>query len=252
MKKYLLFLIGFFFYALSLGQSSGFEHPDTNGTAEQVTEGNDALEPSLINQENEQPLPFYFPEDSMRKIRAQKDYQYMKRLDSLLRNLKFDLQQTPEKKSTSIFDLSLVKILLWGLALFAVLYMLYQLFAGRQSLFSANKQLDTTTPEEDKPEKGLSLLILAQQAADRGEYRLAIRYQYVYLLRLLAEKQMIVLLPQKTNAQYLSEVKQRPFSEAFAKLTLQYEYVWYGGFTLTREQFDLIASGFRKFISTWL
>ncbi len=210
------------------------------------------MEPSLINQENEQPLPFYFPEDSMRKIRAQKDYQYMKRLDSLLRNLKFDLQQTPEKKSTSIFDLSLVKILLWGLALFAVLYMLYQLFAGRQSLFSANKQLDTTTPEEDKPEKGLSLLILAQQAADRGEYRLAIRYQYVYLLRLLAEKQMIVLLPQKTNAQYLSEVKQRPFSEALAKLTLQYEYVWYGGFTLTREQFDLIASGFRKFISTWL
>jgi hypothetical protein len=200
----------------------------------------------------EEPIPFYLPEDSLRDIRSKKEYDYMKNLDSLLRNLNINLAEEPKEESRSVFDLSFIKVLIWGLAIFAVLYMLFQLFAGQQSLFSRNKKLEIMEDEEPHSTAGQSPLILSQQAAARGDYRQAVRYQYMYLLQLLAEKQMIVPQPQKTNTQYLAEMRQRPFAGEFANLTLQYEYVWYGGFQLTKEQYAMVEGGFRKFIGTWL
>jgi hypothetical protein len=190
----------------------------------------------------------------MDKIRRQKDYAYMKNLDSMLRNLQVEAPE-PEKESKpsgSLFDIGLVKLLIWGAAIFAVLYILYQLLAGQQNLFYKNKRLvlnDDTAVEETAT---TSPLILSQQAAARGDYRMAVRYQYLYILQLMGEKQLLVLQPQKSDARYQDEVRGKPLAPDFTRLTLQYEYVWYGEFPLNKDQFETIAGGYRKFIETWL
>ncbi len=199
------------------------------------------------------PMPLFIPVDTIEALKRKKEYSYMQNLDSLLKNLNVKMLEEPEDPpSKSIFDIGIIKLIIWGVAIFAVLFLLNQLFAGQQSLFAGNKKLTLEEEDAGLPEKTTSPLILSQQAAARGEYRLAIRYQYAYILQLLNEKNHIVFLPQKTNDQYLKEVRAKPLAPDFATLTLQYEYVWYGEFNLNKEQYESIAGGYRNFIKTWL
>ncbi len=199
------------------------------------------------------PAPLFIPVDTVDALKRKKEFSYMKNLDSLLRNLNIDMKEEEmEPPSRSIFDIAIIKLLIWGVAIFAVLFMLYQLFAGQQRLFARNKRLDIEEEDLSSQEKTTSPLTLSQQAAARGDYRQAVRYQYAYLLQLLNEKEHIRFQPQKTNDQYLKEVGQKPMSTDFATLTLQYEYVWYGEFSLNKEQYESIAGGFRNFIKQWL
>jgi hypothetical protein len=126
------------------------------------------------------------------------------------------------------------------------------LFAGQQNLFYKNKKLETDEGLLEVGKTSVSPLLMSQQAAARGDYRQAIRYQYLYILHLMGEKRMVNLQPQKTNYQYLQEIKQKPFAGEFGTLTLQFEYVWYGEFNLNLAQYDAIAGGYRKFIASWL
>jgi hypothetical protein len=201
-----------------------------------------------------EPTERYLPVDYSDSQRVKPEFDYMLHLDSLLRNYKEAENPNPPQGSGRIPFLSsgFVKALLWGLAIFAVLYLLYQLLIGQGNLFYKNKKLE---PGEDTPDEKLwhtSPLQLSQQAEARGEYRQAVRYQYAYLLQLLGEKQHLVVLPQKTSQHYVREVSARAYAPEFARLTLQYEYVWFGGITPNKMQYDSIREGYRNFLSKWL
>jgi Domain of unknown function (DUF4129) len=88
---------------------------------------------------------------------------------------------------------------------------------------------------------------LIRQALQGGNYRQAVRYQYLRTLHLLAEKNMVQLAPDKTNFQYVSEIANRSHQQPFASLTLNYEYVWYGEFEIDKNIYDKIESGFKGF-----
>jgi|694.fasta_scaffold41247_6 hypothetical protein len=219
-----------------------------------LDEGVESLPLEEMEEEEEAPEPLFLPKDSMDKLRKQADYVYMKNLDSSLRNLGVIVPEPeePSGASGSIFDIAFVKLIVWGLAIFAVLYILYQLLAGQQNLFYKNKKLEDAE-ESDSPDAHVaSPLLLSQQAAARGEYRLAVRYKYLYILQLMGEKGLVMLQPQKSDAHYQAELRGKPLAPDFSMVTLQYEYVWYGEFSLNAEQYQNIAGGYRKFIETWL
>jgi hypothetical protein len=186
--------------------------------------------------------------------RVKPEFGYMVHLDSLLRNYK--AEQSPEKPANNVklpfFSSTFFKILLWGLAIFAVLYLLYNLLIGQGNLFYKNKKLIPDAATHEEHPAIISPLQLSQQAEARGDYRQAVRYLYAYLLQLLGEKQHVVVLPQKTSQHYIKEVAARAYYTEFAKLTLQYEYVWFGGIAPNKTQYDIIREGYRNFLSKWL
>ena len=55
---------------------------------------------------------------------------------------------------------------------------------------------------------------------ERKDYKLAVRYLFLKSLKLLSEKEIIELRNNKTNHQYLSEIKNSKFQKHF-KLQLQ-------------------------------
>ncbi len=200
-----------------------------------------------------EPIVRYFPADSIQSLRKQKDYLYMAKLDSLLRHYKEEVPEQEALPSVSLFDGTIIRFILWTIALLAVLYLLFQVFAGKQNLFARNKKLQTASQAEEVSNlPALSPIQLAQQAAAAGDYRKAVRYQFLYILQLLAERKKIILLPQKTNEQYLAELKDAEQQQQFSKLILQYEYIWYGHFALNQSQYQTIEDGFRNFTSKWL
>lgn len=254
MKHFISCILLIVFASLTRGQQPDNGLADTISVSAPVAEEGVVSPPVEYTDEEDVPEPLYLPKDSMDKIRKEKDYAYMKNLDSLLRNFRVEAPEPEEEAapSKSIFSIGLVKLIIWGAAIFAVLYILYQLLAGQQNLFYKNKKLEPETGPGDEAPAGTSPLILSQQAAARGDYRLAVRYQYLYILQLMGEKQIVILQPQKSDAHYQQEVRGKPLAPDFSRLTLQYEYVWYGEFSINQSQFETISGGYRKFIETWL
>ena len=69
---------------------------------------------------------------------------------------------------------------------------------------------------------------LLSEAVKTRDYRLAIRYRYLQLLRYLSRSGRIDYHPEKTNWDYLAEISDSRLKVAFSKASRVYEYTWYG------------------------
>ena len=94
-----------------------------------------------------------------------------------------------------------------------------------------------TLSEEEHIIKNEDIQKLIQQALADKNYRLAIRYYYLYSLRLMNEKELIVWELQKTNADYNRELEKTDLKKPFAQITRLYEYIWYGDFPIDQSKF---------------
>jgi hypothetical protein len=81
------------------------------------------------------------------------------------------------------------------------------------------------------------------------QLRVAVRLLYLQTLRLLADKEVISFSKGKTNATYLRAMAQTKWYKAFANLTLDYEYIWYGEVPVNETQFNVIQSHFSQFMN---
>jgi len=71
-----------------------------------------------------------------------------------------------------------------------------------------------------------------KQALKDQNYKLAVRYQYLELLKNLSEAGMINWEAYKTNFEYLLEIKDVNIRSQYQKASLIFDYIWYGNFTI--------------------
>jgi hypothetical protein len=191
--------------------------------------------------------------DSVKNWRHLKSYAYTKYLDSLL---KAKQQQKPRQTSlprksflSGLFNSGIVNIFLWTLAIVFVLFIIYRLFLADGAFRRKTKQADHIDARVEEeiitPESDFDMLI--RQALHSGNYRQAVRYQYLRTLHLLAGKNLLQLSPDKTNFQYVNEITNRAYYQDFAAITLKYEYVWYGGFDIDKNIYHRIENDFTGF-----
>ena len=192
--------------------------------------------------------------DSIKNWRKLKEYAYTLYLDSLLKNIKKkEVKETPQRSGNGLFgrllNSNFVSVLLWTLAICFILFILYRLFLA-EGVFqrkSKSAKNDEAAVEEEIITNESDFDALIRQALLNGNYRQAVRYQYLKTLHLLAGKSLVELAPDKTNFQYVHEIKNRDQQQLFATLTLNYEYVWYGGFDIEKNIYQKIESNFTGF-----
>ena len=84
-----------------------------------------------------------------------------------------------------------------------------------------------------------------RQALQKEEYALALRLYYLSILKELSLRKAIRWKREKTNRQYVLEMRQSPFSEAFEEATRIFEQAWYGGRRVGRKEYDALEPKFR-------
>ena len=89
--------------------------------------------------------------------------------------------------------------------------------------------------------------VLLRNAIRNGNYRLAVRYLYLQVLDKLAERKIIEISSNKTNYEYVNEMRKHKFANEFASLTLKYEYVWYGEYPVDEKLFAQLEGNFIQF-----
>lgn len=101
--------------------------------------------------------------------------------------------------------------------------------------------------EEEIDDNNLDAKI--QAAIQERNFRAAIRFMYLKSLRSLNEKGWIRYHAQGTNYEYISQVNPYGVGNEFRFLTHVYEYVWYGEFALSEEQFNKVNQNFQHFFN---
>jgi hypothetical protein len=86
-----------------------------------------------------------------------------------------------------------------------------------------------------------------EKAVSVHNYRLAVRMLYLKTLKQLSDKGLIEWQPNKTNTIYVNELADTDQRETFKQLTRQFEYVWYGDFSVNGDIFTNISLLFQNF-----
>ncbi len=190
----------------------------------------------------------YFPVDSLKAIRNTKPLNKIQTLDSLLKLWQDQQKQKKPRKTAqpvgfSFFDF--IRLLLWVVMIGAVMYLIYRLFLSEKGMFAATVRKKAMVAEEEDITDVDILTQKITEAEKAGNYRLAVRYYYLQALSVLAGKGWLQLSPDKTNYQYLIELSGKTIRNDFARVTLHYEYAWYGNFTIDKDMYDTIKNEFK-------
>jgi large-conductance mechanosensitive channel len=144
----------------------------------------------------------------------------------------------------------LIKVLAVLLIVF-VIYLIVKAIMNGEGQWIFGKSSDKKVIHHEDVEKNIHLIDFEKLIKDTlksGEKRLSIRYYYLWLLKKMAEKNIIEWDVEKTNTDYLYEIKEETFKTKFAYVSYLYNYSWYGEFELDEETFLKAKAAFEKTI----
>jgi len=90
--------------------------------------------------------------------------------------------------------------------------------------------------------------LLIKKALTEHNYRLSVKFLYLWTLQKLAQKKTIELSNLKTNLDYQLELEDSLFYENFQQLSYYYTYVWYGEFKIDEASYQKISIQYKQFL----
>ena len=149
------------------------------------------------------------------------------------------------------FQSSTVRTIVYSLLIAFFLFVIYRIIVvNKLFLFYSSKKLKPQEEGEAVNIEDENWDEKIQKAIDANDHRMAVRYMYLKTLQLLNAKQWIQYHAEATNHEYVLQMNSRKQGSDFRFLTRIYDYVWYGEFALTAEQFDVVNNNFRHFYNT--
>ncbi len=118
------------------------------------------------------------------------------------------------------------------IAVLAILLLIFTMLNVKtSSIFAKNSHINASWKEKDEEEiLGAQIIDQINEAISKENYRLAIRLQYLNIIKTLSERGFIKWRPNKTNNDYIKELGKTDFVTWFKELARYYEFVWYGDF----------------------
>lgn len=153
-------------------------------------------------------------------------------------------------KSDGLFASGVARILLFvmGAAIIALIfYLIIRNTLLRKNTAVGKKQV-TTLDEAAENIHESDLERFLRESLSAGEFNIAIRVYYLILIRELSDHDHIRWKKDKTNREYLVEMRPHAKYKEFFDLTRIFEYVWYGEMDLKESDFTAIKPRFTGFI----
>ena len=133
-------------------------------------------------------------------------------------------------------------IILWILIICIVGYIVYRLFFRNDSfLFGKNKKLmgdGNASTDDEKDLTSTNWETLLHNAVHNDDYRLAVRYSYMWMLQIMQQRGLIQYRIDKTNYEYYTELNETNYKQPFKQLSREYEYAWYGRIALSHSAYS--------------
>jgi hypothetical protein len=148
------------------------------------------------------------------------------------------------------FISTIFPFLLGGIIIFIILKTLLGTETNFWNFKKSKKKVAKKLIYEDEDIHETDIDGLLQSAIQNKEYRLAIRYYYLSVLKVLSDKKLIDYHKDKTNSEYLFEIENTQTRTDFSYLSYVYSYVWYGDFPIDETNFKLAENKYQSFKNT--
>lgn len=146
----------------------------------------------------------------------------------------------------------ILKVLAAAIIIF-VIYLIVKAIMNGEGNWVFGKSSDKKVINYEEIEKNIHLVDfekLIKETLKNGENRLAIRYYYLWLLKIMSAKQLIEWDVEKTNSDYLYEIKNTTIQSQFEYVSYLYNYIWYGEFELDEVTFIKAKKAFDNLINS--
>jgi len=145
-----------------------------------------------------------------------------------------------------------IKFIFFFLVIATAIYLLVKLIVNKQGrwLFGKNPESKTDIDYDEVQnikEDDFKKLISESEASN--DYRSAIKYYYLFLLKKMDNVEVITYDSQKTSHDYLLQLEGKPYYSDFSKSAYYYTYIWYGEFEIDYEGYQKASSSFVKLIN---
>jgi len=203
--------------------------------------------------------PRQFDPERLERYRSNPDYQYDRPTPEPPERPKPEelIRERPEAYTDPRIEIDgpniggIVKVIFWISVIGGGGFMLLQIFRVRlKNLFKKKSDEGKVEFEEVLDPEDISNLELddpIRNAIDKGQYRKATRLLYLKALRQMQDRSMIVWRREKTNRDYLRELKIRELRPPFRQITHLFEYIWYGEVPLDQDNFNQAYATFVEF-----
>jgi len=210
--------------------------------------------------QNSETTPSYQQEEVNKRTFNQSDWEqavgdidYSKDLERAKPKKKKEPKERRDISFNPGFSKSFATVLLVIIGI-ALLVLLLRLTLGAQAK-ARNKKIKATQEAISLEEIEENLTAndptnLIDQAIQNGNYRLALRLYYLKIIRELSLTGAIEWKKDKTNGDYLRELKKNQLRSPFRSVTIAFERIWYGNRLLDREEFMRIQPEFDHLLNT--
>lgn len=170
------------------------------------------------------------------------------RFKEWLGNLLNDIFSFGNKDATADAVGFFMKIIAFGIIIF-VIYLIVKAILNKEGqwIFGKNSDKKILNYEEvEKNIKNVDFQKLIKKTIESGEQRLTVRYYYLWILQQLTAKEMIVWDIEKTNSDYIYEIKNLALKEDFSYSSYLYNCIWYGEHELNDTTFAKAKTTFEN------
>ena len=163
-------------------------------------------------------------------------------------------ENPPPKTTDGVATTGLLKLLLIVLGIGLIGWLIYYFMGGlakkdtKITEDTEDLQSSLTNMEENLPMADVETPL--EKAIRMGEYKLATRMYFLLIIQRLAAKSIIKWRKDKTNREYLREVRKQTYLPQFMSAVLAYEKAWFGLGEITKEEFELNRVVFEQLKNT--
>ena len=169
----------------------------------------------------------------------------MRKISKILESIFGETVFSKSAKATDIF-IRLFAIVLVGF----LLYFIIKYLMGKEGNFFFGKKNKKLNIEAEELHENIHEINFPESIARferEGDYRSAVRYQFLQVLKKLSDKKLIHWNPEKTNKDYVAELKAPHLKDGFSELSYIFDYVWYGEFSIDEQSYVKFKDRYQAF-----
>lgn len=146
----------------------------------------------------------------------------------------------------------ILEIVIYVLMGILALYLLIRFLTGEHAsaIFRKKATAFATFDLSEEHIENIDLDALLGDAVAQKNYRAAIRYQYLKVLKTLSQKQIITWQYEKTNLDYENEIHVVQIKILFKEVSYLYDHIWYGQQDIDEQKYRVAQDKFALLINT--
>lgn len=157
-------------------------------------------------------------------------------------NSEIDFNESKPNPLGSFLSKDIVKTILFSVLILAALIIIIIIIknAKAPAQINAPKMEAKTLEEAEENLPDVELNNLLNDATSSGNWRVALRIQFLMLLQELIYADLIIWKKRKTNEQFVSEISDRVIQKEFKKTVDVFDPAWYGNIPISEAEFNQI------------